>query len=348
MDNVPKIIVIRTSFKHHSKDSGYKQILKYTLPKRVFGIDENGKEKSNWFLKKYKILFEFKAWFYALFNQIDLVHVMYGEEYFRFTSILFKHKPVVVTFHQPPNILEREVLVGDPMGRVMEISHNLTRTRFKKISAAIVLTIDQKEVLKKVMDESSIHVVPLGFNYKILNQFKKKNNYVRENRILTVGDWQRDWEYYFSFVKYCQKNRPNWHFILINRKLDNSYIKLVEELNNLTFLSDVTDEELYINYLKAKTQFLPFKCATGNNSLNEGLSLGCSVISNYLNDELKSTSFAFEEPLKDLSVENRICEVFNMNEEEYSKISIEASIFASKNDWEEISKKTINLYKELV
>lgn len=348
MDNRSNVLAIRTSFKHHSKDSGYKQVLKYTSPKKVFGIDESSNEEMNSFLKNYKFLFEFKAWKYSLFNKIDLVHIMYGEEYFRFSTILFSNKPIVITFHQPDSILEREILFGDPMGRVMKLTHLLTRNRFKNISAAIVLTEGQKEVLKNVMEESKIHVIPLGFNYRELNQFKNNNNYSRENRILTVGDWQRDWDYYFTFVKFCQIENPNWQFILINRKLNNSYLELVEGLNNLTFLSDVTDEELYINYLKAKTQFLPFKCATGNNSLNEGLSLGCSVISNYLNDDLRNKSFAYEESLKHLDLERRIKNIFNKTEKEYDRISQEASLFASKYDWEEISKKTIKLYKELV
>jgi glycosyltransferase involved in cell wall biosynthesis len=348
LQTIPVSIAIRTSFKHHSVDSGYKQILKYTRPLFTIGIDEPNPKKGSPIFRKYKFLYEFYAKFLALTHKVDVIHILYAEEYFRFSARLFRKTPVVVTFHQPAAILEREINHGDPMGRMMKYAHQLNKRRFNNISAAIVLTEAQKSVLEKVMDASKIHVLPLGFNFKKLNVVKQQSSITRENIVLTVGDWQRDWDFYFEFVQYAAHAQKDWKFILINRKLSKEHKALCDSLPNLDYLSDVNDNELYNHYLGAKVQFLPFKSATGNNSLNEGLTLGCCVVSNFLDTKLKKSGFAFEERLDTAQIAAKIKEIFELSPTAYEEISARATSFASNYDWEEIAGQTINIYKTVI
>ena len=71
-------VAIRSSFKHHAEHAGYKQILKYTKPVAVFGIDERNatpsllRQKSQW-------LYEFDANRFIKSHKVDLLHILYGE-----------------------------------------------------------------------------------------------------------------------------------------------------------------------------------------------------------------------------------------------------------------------------
>jgi hypothetical protein len=126
-----KILIIRTDFKHHGKDSGYKQILNYIHPYRIFGINEREENVSiPYFKLKYQWLYEFDT--YKNKGMGDLVHILYGEDYFRWSTKLFTKIPVVATFHQPADLLEREVIYGDYRGRIGKLTHLLSKNRFKK------------------------------------------------------------------------------------------------------------------------------------------------------------------------------------------------------------------------
>ena len=92
----PRVLVIRTDFAHHGDRFGYKQLLAYIKPAFVFGVNERGpKPTTNILLRKYPWLYEFLAW--PKRKQVDLVHIFYGEDYYRWSGFLFKGKPIVVT-----------------------------------------------------------------------------------------------------------------------------------------------------------------------------------------------------------------------------------------------------------
>ena len=116
--------------------------------------------------------------------------------------------------------LQKETLAG----RVMGFLHKINKNRFKKLSAAIVVNENQKSILSRVIPKSKIHVLPLGLNFNYLNNFRIENKIKRQNIILTVGNWQRDWNFYFEFVKKMQIQKPEFQFILINRVLPQEYL----------------------------------------------------------------------------------------------------------------------------
>ena len=269
----PKIIAIRTVFNHHAKHSGYRQILKYIRPAKVYGINEKEPNK-NYLLRRYRFLYEIIAKVYSDPKKINLVHIMYGEEYYRLSNILFKSIPIVVTFHQPPKILKNEITKGNFSGRVMGFLHKINKNRFKKISAAIVVNENQKSILSRVIPKSKIHVLPLGLNFNYLNNFRIENKIKRQNIILTVGNWQRDWNFYFEFVKKMQIQKPEFQFILINRVLPQEYLLKIKKYKNLKYFFNASTKQLYTYYLKSKIQFLPFLGSTANNSINESIALG--------------------------------------------------------------------------
>ena len=306
------------------------------------------KPKKHYLLRRYRFLYEIIAKVFSSPKKIDLVHIMYGEEYYRLSNILFKSVPIVVTFHQPPQILENEITKGNHSGRVMGILHKMNKNRFRKISAAIVVNENQKPILSKVMPKSKIHVLPLGLNFNYLNNFRNENKIKRQNIILTVGNWQRDWNFYFEFVKEMQIQKPEFQFILINRVLPERYLIKIKNYKNLKYFFNASTEQLYTYYLKSKVQFLPFLGSTANNSINESIALGCPILTNVNITNFGNSNFYFKVKLNQQNVKDCIEKIFQIGEEEFKKISLSANEKSKKFDWEIIAHETKNIYKSIL
>jgi len=350
--NPIRSLAIRTSFRHHAEHAGYKQILKYTNPVSVLGIDENA-ALPGLLKRKYQWLYEFEA-YYKFRKRIDVLHILYGEDYFRFSTCLFRKIPVVVSFHQPPELLEREVLFGNYRGRVGQIAHYICRNRFKKLAAAIVMEQQQKNVLKKVMPEEKIHVLPLGVNLRYLNdKLRKYSNLINggHHTILTVGNWLRDWDFYFLFTAYCREHFPDWKFVLVNKKLTSHLKDALKKHSNVTYVSEISDDELYRLYISTKVLFLPLLGAAGNNSLMEGIALGCPIVmTNVINDKnFSDVDFISFYRHNDLShaaeLLNRYME---MDEKSFVYIRNKAIDYSKQFDWENIANKTLEIYRSVI
>lgn len=343
---LPRSLAIRTAYRHHGEKSGYRQILEHTRPNMVVGANER-RGRSN--ILPYKWLYEWQAWLMAFSADIDIVHILYGEEYFRFADRLFPNIPIIATFHQPVNILEREITKGDSMGRSYAVMHRLNPNRFSRLAAAIVLGNSQREVLSKVMAWDKIHVIPLGCDSEgLIAQTRDVPRPTRYETILTVGNWLRDWDFYFSFVEYCHHTHPAWKFELINRNLNEKCRARANLCPNLIYKPSVSDQQLLRSYVGAAVQFLPLIEATGNNSLNESLACGCPVVSN---QPVCLGDAKYYSRLVDLDEEA----VANAIEPWVGQVHAERAdaIDAAQNavrelDWSMIAKQTISVYGKAI
>ncbi len=346
--NIPSSIAIRSAYKHHSANAGYKQILKYTQPQAIFGIDENI-DTENDIYHKYLWLYEWKAYQYYRKNKVKIYHNLYAEEYYRFGWRLFDC-PIVATFHQPVELLEQEISTGAGMGKIAGLTHQLNKKRFEKLGAAIVTNVTQKDVLKKVILPARIHVIPLGVDIEAISGFYNEiKDEPSNNEIITVGNWKRDWHYYFKLVEYCLINFPAWRFILINRKFNDAQLERIRSLSNIIYIENADDKEMYRLYKKAWFQFLPFEGAAGNNSLNESLALGCPVVSNVIPDFLPDGNL-FLYPTE-LNIDETIAafkKLFELSLNERNKIANIARNSIKVLDWAETARKTIEIYQSLI
>ncbi len=345
---IPKVLAIRTDFQHHGEDFGYKQILKFTQPFKVIGVNErNAAEKTPSIKKKYLWLFEFDLLKYS--KDIDLVHILYGEDYYRWSYRLFK-KPLVVTFHQPADILEREVLYGDYRGRIGRITHIVNKNRFKHLVAAIVTNKTQIDVLKKVMPEERIHYIPLGIHVERLNTkfyqgLTENIDYQTTSNIITVGNWMRDWAFYLETVKQC----PEWTFHLINRNMDKAFLKTLP--SNVKYYDDISDAEMFNLYLSSSFQFLPLVALAGSNAFIQGLGLGCPIVmtdinaEEFVNDKEIITLY---EKGNVLDCVNKMKDIIMRTSEKRTELRKKANSYANQFSWEMAANKTIELYKKLI
>jgi glycosyltransferase involved in cell wall biosynthesis len=281
--------------------------------------------------------------------KFDVLHILYGEDYYRFSRMLFPFKKIVVTFHQPPAILRQELDKGNYNGRVAGFTHTLMRGRIKKLDAAIVMTDEQKEVAKEFIPIEKIHVIPLGVELSELNQkFLNAGNTQRKvNQFITVGEWQRDWELYLRTVAFAKEKFPHLKFILINKNINEELKLEISKYSNVEYKNDISNEELFALYLESFAMFLPLKSAAGNNALNEGLSLGCMVLSNLKFKHLKnSEKFVFNfENNDEFGVTYERLSLLSNNERH--NISLASNEAMQEYSWENVSKKLSDLYEKL-
>jgi len=341
-----KILAMSTDFEHHGEQFGYRQILNFIRPTYLLGLNFREKEKSNnSILVKYSWIFEFFGLPYR--NKIDLVHILYGEDYFRWSCRLF-NKPIIVTFHQPPSILKKEILYGNAKGRLWGLTHFFNKKRFSKISAAIVLTKPQKQVLKLVMDESKIHVIPHGVYLENSNlcyeQFKPE--LIKQKEVVTVGGWLRDWKFFFKIVDAC----PSIHFHIVNKNLEYPMRRRATETKNVTYHGNINNKGLTNLFLSSSLLFLPVKEIAGSNALIQSISLGCPVlVSKVDGDENFQENQPFIRAYKKGDINSCkaiLTEIVNLPLKEMELLRNDAFEHAQKFSWQKIAEQTLKIYEQ--
>jgi glycosyltransferase involved in cell wall biosynthesis len=347
-NNTIRSVAIISYFRHHTKFVGYKNVLRYTKPIKIFGIDYN-RNNSRILLSHY-FVHEFITRFKTIGSKFDVLHIMYGEDYFRFSHWLFPGKKIVVTFHQPSEILFQELSRGNYNGRVAGFTHTLTRKRLKKIDAAIVMTEDQKKVVSQFINIKKIHVIPLGVELgELNNQYANSDPELRnQNQLITVGEWQRDWDMYLNIVEYAKKVHPQLKFILVNKNITDQLRRRLESYDNIIYKENISAEELSKLYLSSLAMFLPLKSSAGNNALNEGLALGCPVISNLTFEHLKDQEkfiFKFDE---ESGFSCQLKKLQNLDNNERKNISDLCNQSVQKFSWESVSNKLMEVYKSIL
>lgn len=344
----PRCLAIRSRYSHHAAVSGYSQILRFIEPVAEIGEDETASRGSS-SGRRYRWMYEWDAWREVRRQPIDIIHILYAEEYFRFMKMLCPRTPLVLTFHQPPAVLERELEHGDAMGRAYKWTHCLTRNRFRKVDAAIVTNPNQIPPLSRFIPAERIHHIPLGVAVQRLVAVSESLAEPPCRReILTVGNWRRDWPYYFSFVAWCREHAPDLRFTLVNRKLEPQWAALVGALNNLRYLPGASDESLFSLYHDAAVQFLPFEGVAGNNSVNEGLAFGCPIVTNASLSFAGGDAFVDVVPLGHEACLAGLRRFLGMGPEERSRMKVAARAAVSELDWGNIAARTIDVYRSVI
>lgn len=341
-----KVLAIRTKYRHHSEYAGYDNICTYISDCIIEGINEKGNIPNKLYLK-YKWLYEFKS-YYNYHKNIDLVHILYGEEYFRFSTYLFK-QPIICTFHQPAEILERELRYGDTAGRLYKYTHQITKRRFQDLDAAIVLEESQKKVLSKFVPIEKIHVIPHGIDAQSLIN-KNANRLIDSKKILTVGNWLRDWDFYYQLLSKFEQIDPSVKFVLVNRNIDKAILDRLLNKLNFIYAENISDESLIELIQTSSLLFMPLKGAAANNALLECISLGCPV----LMPDIVNYPHAYSEIIRYYefdSIESAIIQIqyfINMQFIDRSRLKEIAQKISLSFSWENIAKKTIEVYHKVL
>lgn len=344
-----KVFSLLTRFRHHKPDGGYKRLItelrnRHEVEVREFGNDEtlDGFPRTSYekLQASYKWLAEWNAWRHSKSEPPDAVHVMYGEEYFRFSHRLFPDIPVLATFHQPAEVLEREVTMGNHGGRVAAWTHRMNSNRFHSLSAAIVTNPDQRLALKPVMPVDRIHLIPLGVDV-LPSPLKSPKG---RNGVLTLGNWFRDWETYLEVVR----SMPDVNFHLVNRQLPVEIQQVVDVLPNCQFYPNLSDAELSSLILRCACAFLPLQKLAGSNALLECLAGGLPIVMSNVNasiwQEMNPHCVALFQPCRTSEASNLLRLALSNTTLDIRKDCTE---IAKTFSWESVALQTYQLYQNL-
>lgn len=338
-------IAITSYFAHHAAFNGYKQILKHTRPQRILGVDERDPSAKASLTTKYPWLHEWRAWREHRARPVDVVHLLYAETYLRFSPWLFDI-PVVGTFHQPPERLLGVLERGDGTGRVSAAVHALTRNRYRRVAAAIILAENQREVLSRFVPADRIHLVPLGAaTRELVSQFDAVSVTRRQDEVVTVGNWLRDWPYYFDFVRASQAMAPGLRFVLVNRNLPAEWHAAVRSLPNLQWRENLSDRELLEQYARAAAIFLPLREATGNNAVYEAMAAGCPIVTNMPLECPAAEEFVMVASRTHDAMLAALQRACSYDDQTRATLRITTRTALEGLDWSETARRTLDVYR---
>lgn len=278
-----KLVYIGFAFLHHKgTHAGYHQIKEHL--KYDFYIDcQNHHDKSqrkfgewNVFIKLWrKILslvfhvssipwYIFRILWLNAIHQNLVFHYIYGENtFFPWTKKLMrKSNKVVCTLHQPYSFFQKSQ-------RWKKLIHNTD----------YIILVGNTEVdkFKKMTGKDNVKYIPHGIStdfYSIDNSVEK------EEIVLTVGNWLRDYKFADRVYKRLLDNNPKLSIHIVSNQKNRESISPSDRIK---FMSAITDEQLKEEYLKCSLLFLPLTRYTANNSLLEASATGCKIViaSNY-------------------------------------------------------------------
>jgi glycosyltransferase involved in cell wall biosynthesis len=211
---------------------------------------------------------ELRLFVYWLPRKVDVVHYMDGEHGIGIfpamaDKVPLRKKPLIVaTYHQPADILS-----------------NLVNQRIlNSIDLIIVLCESQRKYLSAFVPVEKIHVIYHGVDNEYFHRITKTYSSDAPLKCLSVGSWLRDYETILRTAELVCEHNIEFH--IVNQAMS-------EDVgSNIVLYKDLTDKELLRLYQESDILFLPFKDATANNVVLEGMACGLAVMSNNI-DSIK-------------------------------------------------------------
>ena len=250
----------------------------------------------------------------------DLVfHFIYGENTFLpwLRYFVKRSNKFVCTFHQP-----------------MEFFDMYSNQKRKVKYAHRVILVSNAEIHKfeNLKGKHNVVYIPHG----IASDFYSVDRSVKkENIVLTVGNWLRDYEFANKVYDYLLRCDQTLSIHVVTNKINRKYIT---DNPRIKFFSDISDDELRHEYLKCSVLFLPLKRYTANNSLLEAGATGCNIViaSNHSDNTYLPKEYI---TITKMKVSESAEAILRMRKSEYN-IGLSEYI-RSQYEWKTIAEKTL-------
>lgn len=280
------ILAIRIRYPQWAARSGIAQYLKY-LDKRFFTVSEQLvtmgndtfpvqikpikkmikiflrlKKNKNYIYDLNDFYAELSALRKTWTDKIDIIQYLDPEHSLQYLPgwlngplSIKKDKPVVIAmFHQTKSVLKDII---SP-----KIARNLDHI--------ILMSSEQKEFFSNDVEEKKISVILHGIDTDYYQPDYTKRRYSKF-KCITVGHWLRDYDA-LEMVAESLLDRDFIEFHIV------SNVSLKRDLKNIVIHKNISDQELLDLYQQANLLFMPFKDATANNAILEGMACGLPIL----------------------------------------------------------------------
>lgn len=184
-------------------------------------------------------------------------HIIYGENlYTPWMKRLTRGSKIVCTFHQPYNWFNNKKWLGN----------------LKTIDNIILVGEKEINLFRGVTNKDNVVFIPHGVYTDFYHPIE---NVSKQNLLLTVGNWLRDYKLADKVYSVFLDKHPDWQVVVVANPTNTKLIHIVDRIK---CLNGISDEELRDLYLESSVLFLPLKRYTANNSLLEAAACGCSIL----------------------------------------------------------------------
>jgi glycosyltransferase involved in cell wall biosynthesis len=259
---------------------------------------------------------------------VDVVHFLDGEHAGQFLPRLLKavgsRVQTVVTFHQPPEMLETLL---DPA----------TLRWFDHI---VLMSPSQLPFLEARGLHDKVSVIPHGIDTAFFHPEVAKAR-AEGVQCITAGHWLRDWGVFAE----AARRLPHITFHIVTGRETGA-----DDLPNVVRHQGIDDEALATLYRRSDILFLPLHDSTANNALLEGIASGLPVVATGLVSTryyLAGDETAFIPSGDDAAAVSALSQLAD-NAERRQAMGVRARVQAETLSWDVIARDYEALYANLV
>lgn len=199
-------------------------------------------------------------------GHVDILHYLNAEHSLQYLPLVLRKfpvltpkPPIVATFHQPPQLLNRSLNT--------DIVHLLDRV--------VVVSPTQVAFFEQYLPSQRISLILHGIDVEHFRPGIESKD-MGTFRCLTVGFWFRDYDTLLAVAERLQVY-SDIEFHVVSSKF-----KSLPHLRNVYVYTAIDDKTLLEMYQQSDVLFLPLIDSTANNALLEGIACGLPVISTEL------------------------------------------------------------------
>jgi glycosyltransferase involved in cell wall biosynthesis len=338
------ISIVTTKIPHHSRHSGYEQLINYLNHVEIKHVDR-GHSKNQIGLTIERILRRFSAsrWYqwdgvlgdlFALKKLKEpnaIVHFLYGDSMIGLWPYVHRLAlgKMVLTIHATPSDLPE----------VIQYPYLL-----QEVDAFIVLGDNQKEfLLAHGVQPEKIHRIHHGVDTVFFKPIEFKP-VLQELQIVMVGNWRRNFSLYQNMIQQTQ-NLP-YVFHVVTPEFNHHWFR---GLKNTKLYSGISDESLRAMYQFSDVMVMGVTDAVANNVLLEAASCGLPIICEdvgAVRDYFSRDAITYVNS-NDVSAVIHLLQLLHQDRILLQSKAQRALQEVQNYSWIEIAKKTTSIYESL-
>ncbi|MCS6771935.1 MAG: glycosyltransferase family 4 protein [Kiritimatiellae bacterium] len=205
-------------------------------------------------------------------SERTLVHHFHSENTMLRDDRWKRHHLLVATVHQPFEELLRPV-PGHP-------SRPKFLNALRACDAVIALSECERPVIDQFLGDRRTVAIPQGVDCAFFRPPTFPRAHVEPPRVLTVGNWLRDYDTWCETAKIVLDRHPTVRFAVVANAENHRLIRtrLAERLSRIELHHGISDDELVNLYWNSRMVFLPLRHAVMNNAVLESLATGTPLV----------------------------------------------------------------------